>query len=230
MEVEQGGATCKQQWAACSTFKVPLAAMAIEEGLIKSKDTSFKWDGKKRMLDTWNANQTAASWMSNSTVWVSQVLTPKIGMEKIKEYLKNFQYGNQDMSGGITEAWLSSTLKISSVEQLRFIENLWRKKLKLSSKTVDLTFSLMETPVADTGVNLSAKTGSSNPGLKGRHGWYVGILTRGDTRYAFATLLNQPAAKPGAPFAGREAKEKTLEAFEVLRLYRPTSSTETSRP
>lgn len=50
--------------------------------------------------------------MQFSVVWVSQEITQKIGLNKIKNYLKDFDYGNQDFSGdkernnGLTEAWL----------------------------------------------------------------------------------------------------------------------------
>jgi len=69
---------CKEATAPCSTFKVPLAVMAAEEGLIEHERSHFEWDGVNRMVSDWNKDQTAKDWMQTSAVWVSQVLTKSL--------------------------------------------------------------------------------------------------------------------------------------------------------
>mgnify|MGYP001356902023 CR=1 FL=1 len=105
---------CAERTSPCSTFKVPLSLMAFDAGILADAGSSLKWDGTVTSREVWNHDQTAASWMQNSVVWFSQRLTPMLGMEKVKSYLARLDYGNQDMTGGLTTAWLSSSLAISS--------------------------------------------------------------------------------------------------------------------
>lgn len=41
-----------------------------------------------------------------------------IGKGRIEEWIHKISYGNQDISGGIGQFWLSSSLKISPIEQV----------------------------------------------------------------------------------------------------------------
>ena len=63
-----GEERCKEQVAPCSTFKVPLAIMGFDSGSLKDEHTEFKWDGEKRIIDSWNQDHTAETWMKNSVV------------------------------------------------------------------------------------------------------------------------------------------------------------------
>ena len=39
-------------------------------------------------------------WMKNSCVWYSQIITNKeLGLEKFRDYVTKFDYGNRDISG-----------------------------------------------------------------------------------------------------------------------------------
>ncbi|TXI93090.1 MAG: class D beta-lactamase [Neisseriales bacterium] len=113
---EYNSKRCKERIAPNSTFKVPLSLMAFDKGVI-TESTIFKWDGKKREMESWNQNQTPRTWEQYSVLWVSQQITPKLGMKAIKDYLAKFNYGNQDFSGdkgknnGLTHAWLTGSLK-----------------------------------------------------------------------------------------------------------------------
>lgn len=89
---------CAERIPADSTFKIALSLMAFDQKII-NQSTTFKWDGKSRWLKDWNQDQTPRTWMQYSVVWVSQLLTPRLGMPKIKNYLQKFNYGNQDFSG-----------------------------------------------------------------------------------------------------------------------------------
>ena len=71
---------CKKRVSPASTFKVPLALMAFDAGILKDEGSGMKWDGTKTSRQEWNRDQTAASWMKYSVVWFSQRLTPQLGM------------------------------------------------------------------------------------------------------------------------------------------------------
>jgi beta-lactamase class D len=183
---------CALRTSPCSTFKVPLALMAFDAGILKDESSSLKWDGTKSSRESWNRDQTAATWMQNSVVWFSQRLTPLLGMDRVKAYLAKFAYGNQDMSGGLTRAWLESSLQISPDEQLRFWQRFWREELPVSKHAYAMTKKITFVETSDAGWTLHGKTGSGGAGSGGASrptelwlGWFVGHVSRGDRAYLF---------------------------------------------
>src|SRR4051812_5736 len=69
---ESSSELCKERIYPCSTFKVPLALMAFDQGIIKDENTAFKWNQSPQIVKSWEHDQTARSWLENSVVWVSQ--------------------------------------------------------------------------------------------------------------------------------------------------------------
>jgi beta-lactamase class D len=189
---------CGDRVVACSTFKVPLAVMAFDAGRI-TESTRFPWDGRPRQFDAWNQDQTPATWLSNSVVWVSQQITTGMGLPAVKRYLAAFEYGSQDMSGGLTTAWLPSggtpTLTVSADEQVRFWDHLWSGRLKASSSAQQTVCRLLRLQTTPSGAVFSGKTGSGlvlDAAKKptGRDiGWFVGHLEKQGHRYIVATTF-----------------------------------------
>src|SRR5690606_1878343 len=81
-----GDEVCKERFVPCSTFKVPLAVMAFDSGVLKDENQPLKWDGVKGFLDIHNQDHNAKTWIRDSVVWFSQRLTPRIGKSKIEKY------------------------------------------------------------------------------------------------------------------------------------------------
>jgi len=222
--VAHGDKRCAEQVFACSTFKIPVALMAFDRGLLKSEDSPIKWDHFDRKSPLWNQDQTPKTWLKYSTVWVTQRLVQKLGAAKLQAYLVDFKYGNQDMSGGLTKAWLSSTLKISPEEQLDFLKRFWRGELKVSPQAVDLVKKSLDSEQAPGGAVLQGKTGSgfldgkTRPG--GREvGWYVGHLTRADGEYLVVTNFSDSAKPADKKPGGERAKAITELVLGKLGLY-----------
>lgn len=211
---------CQKRVFACSTFKIPIALMAFDQNILQDENTIIKWDGVKREFDQWNRDQTPKSWLNYSSIWVSQQLTPQIGMGKIKRYLRIFHYGNQDMSGGITKAWLSSSLQISPYEQLIFLKNFWQENLPISIRAIRLTKKSIHQETLSGGNIISGKTGSGMDDLKGyRVGWFVGHLTHGSSEYIFVTNFTD-LKRPSSLSAGEEAKNITKKLLlKPMKLY-----------
>jgi beta-lactamase class D len=208
---------CAKRISPCSTFKVPLALMAFDAGILKNESSRMKWDGKKTARKEWNRDQTAASWMKNSVVWFSQRLTPKLGMRRVKNYLARFGYGNRDMSGGLTKAWLQSSLLVSPDEQLRFWRRFWREELPVSKHAIAMTRRITFVAESPKGWTLHGKTGSgamvADRKLVRGLGWFVGHISRGDKEYVFVTCYsdrNPPADKRPPGWIAREISTKLL--------------------
>jgi len=222
---------CNKRFFACSTFKIPIALMAFDQQILQDESTVIKWDKINHGdFPNWNQDQTPNSWLQNSTVWVSQWITPQIGMNKIKKYLSLFSYGNQDMSGGLTKAWLSFTLKISAYEQIYFLEKLWKENLPISSRAIVLTKKCLPQEITPSGGILYGKTGSgflddrNDP--NGRMlGWFVGYLIQSNHQYVFATNFSDLKRNFSKSFVtkalspGEKAKAATKEILQEMQLY-----------
>lgn len=220
---------CEERFPPASTFKVPLAVMAFDAGVLKSVDDEFKWDGQKRFLEAWNRDHTAKSWMKESVVWYSQKLTPYLGKIKIEYYLKNFKYGNADMSGGIEGAWLtpgpnegySNSLKVSAMEQTFFLDKLWRETLKASADAQEKARSLLVSEQSEKGAILTGKTGSARVGKDQelRLGWYVGHLKSGFKEYIVVINFTDVIKSEENAFAGPEARELAKKILKKNKLW-----------
>ncbi len=84
-----------------SSFKLALLAMAFDSGYFKNNRQIIKWDGVKRNRKSLNRNQTPQSFMKNSVIWVSRLITNNLGEKKISDYLEDFQYGNKKITSTI---------------------------------------------------------------------------------------------------------------------------------
>ncbi|KTD22360.1 penicillin-binding transpeptidase domain-containing protein [Legionella londiniensis] len=222
---------CKQRIAPDSTFKIALSLMAFDQKVI-TRQTVFLWDGKQRELPAWNQNQNPRSWLENSAVWVSQEITPKLGLANIKQYLADFNYGNQDFTGdpglnnGLSRAWLSSSLKISANEQLEFIKNMLTGKLPVSNQALINTEQNMYLGRIKNGAALFGKTGSgihkadlTTDDHTLRDGWFIGFIENGTQKYIFVGNLTDkyPPHKEQNQFAGSQILKPLV--LEVLNNY-----------
>ena len=223
---------CYERTAACSTFKVPLAVMAADDGSITSEQTPFRWDRKARMIPAWNQDQTAASWMKESAVWVSQELTRKLGRKKVQNYLRDFAYGNRDFSGDIDGAWLTpapflskeprTSVKISPIEQVDFLEQLWRNELPVSAEAQGLARKLTYLEESPNGFTIHGKTGSGFVGVGNRQrlGWFVAHVQGNGKEYLAVTrFVDREPADPKAAFGGTQAKEITKKLLGAAGLW-----------
>jgi beta-lactamase class D len=217
---------CAERTSPCSTFKVPLSLMAFDAGILVDENSSMKWDGTKYSRDVWNRDQTAMTWMQNSVVWFSQRLTPQLGMPKVKKYLAGFDYGNQDMSSGLTKAWLEGSLKISPDEQLRFWQKFWREQLPVSAHASAMTKKITFYATSPGGWTVHGKTGS---GDSGKHspdpktplwiGWYAGHVSRGDHEYVFVTSYTDLTPSADDRASGWIARDIAIKILGELGMY-----------
>lgn len=206
---------CAERITSASTFKIPLSLMAFDQKII-NQNSVFIWNGKDYGRTVWNQNQTPHTWLKNSVVWVSQEITAKLGLTKIKMYLKKFNYGNQDFSGdpgknnGLTHAWLGSSLKISADEQLTFMQALINDKLPVSPQAMSYTKINMYLDSLPNSYKLYGKTGSS-----ANNGWFVGYAQRFSKKYII--IVNLDDSNPGSESLGMKAQKIATEITKSLQ-------------
>jgi len=211
-----GEKRCRVQYPPASTFKVPLAVMVFDAKILKDENQTLKWDGTKSDLEQHNMDHNAQTWMRDSVVWFSQKLTPRIGKKKLQKYLKRFDYGNQDLSAGITEAWLvapnssAAALKISAYEQVVFMKKLWLKQLPASERASQITRDLTYLEISPNGYHLHGKTGSNfyDNEHKVHFGWFIAHIEKDGQSYIAVTNFSdlQPVE---SGYGGPRAKEIT---------------------
>lgn len=214
-----GDEYCKEQLVACSSFKVPLAVMAFDSGILKNKTDKMRWDGVKQDREVLNQDHNAETWMRDSVVWYSQKIATKLGKKKLQKYLDSFNYGNKDLRGGLTMAWLHApssdkpSLKISAYEQLTFMNELWTNNLSVSKEAMKLSQEITFIENSPKGFVLSGKTGSNfyNNDHSMRLGWFIGHIQKGDQEYITVTNFRDITPLKDAGYGGMKAREITQE-------------------
>lgn len=220
---------CEKRYAPQSTFKIALALMGFDSGVLIDEmhpEWPFK-EGYVDWRDAWKQDQTPKSWMKESCVWYSQVLTKELGMKKFQEYVTKFDYGNKDLSGdkgqnnGLTNAWLSSSLQISAIEQIAFLQNMLAGKLPVKPNAIEMTKNILFVEDLKNGWKFYGKTGTGsllnafgakNPDLY--HGWFIGWIEKGDRRIIFSNHIEDD--KKEEIFASLRAKADAKERLTKI--------------
>jgi beta-lactamase class D len=204
---------CARRLAPMSTFKIFNALAGLDCGFLKNADHPMKWDGEKRWADAWNQDQTLASAMRESVVWYFQKVAAGVGEAKMKKYLQAAHYGNEDISGGITQFWLASTLSISADEQVDFIKKLYFDELPFSKHAMTVVRQITELKKTAAG-ELHGKTGSDRENGKWVLGWFVGYVVHDGQPYIFATNIQGTDDTWGKK--AREITEQILQESGLL--------------
>lgn len=166
-----------------STFKIPNALIALENGIIHIDDSTRLWDGTRHKREELNQDQDLASAIKHSCVWYFQALAREVGRDAIQSALDAMQYGNQDISAGVDSFWLGSSLLISPREQLDFIMELYEETLPFSRKNMAYVKRLLRQEGYP--MDLYGKTGSSGR----RQGCFVGYAPFDDVTLFFAVYI-----------------------------------------
>lgn len=222
--------TCDARYSPASSFKIPLSLMGYDAGiLVDAKTPAWPYkDEYKAAMESWRVTTNPTTWLEDSIVWFSQVLTRTMGADKFRSYVEKFQYGNRDIAGdagrdnGLTNSWLSSSLQISPTEQVTFVRAMLTGKLPVSTHAVAMTKSIMPSFPTDDDWAVYGKTGTGfQRGADGKIdrtrqlGWFVGWAERKGKTVIFAQLVlddekNEANAGPRARAQFIEALPKAL--------------------
>ncbi len=186
----------KKQAAPQSTFKIVSSLMGLENGILQDHKSKMRYNGTKYWLDAWNKDVTLAEAFRFSCVWYYHQVTYAIDRINIAQFLNKIQYGNEDISqwlgNGSNEKkelngfWLSSSLKISPLEQVRVLANIFEGKSHIQEKNIAILKDIMQQDQKA----IFAKTGSN---IRGKS-WFVGFIQQGEaestTRKYFAFYVD----------------------------------------
>ena len=219
---------CDHRASPASTFKLPLAVMGFDSGILKS-ETDPAWPYRPEFEAPKRDQKTVdpTIWERDSVLWYSQEITRRLGMVKFEDYVSGLGYGNADLFGdpgkdnGLTHAWLASSLQISPDEQAAFVLRLLADELAVSKCASALARAVLpQFPVKD-GWTVHGKTGSiflrNSKGQFDRSrpiGWFVGWAEKGERRIVFARLLVD-TKKANGPL-GPKLRKRFLSDFPKL--------------
>jgi beta-lactamase class D len=66
-----------------------------------------------------------------------------IGEQRMHEYVDEINYGNMNISGGIDQFCLDSSLEITAKEQMLFMEKLYKEELNFDSNVMKTVKRIM---------------------------------------------------------------------------------------
>lgn len=206
---------CRVRTTPCSTFKVLNSLIALETGVASGPDFSLPWNGTHYPVEPWNHDQTLRSAFSVSCVWYFQALATRVGLERYKQILPKVGYGNADVTGGVTQFWLESSLMISPDEQVEFLRRLHARKLPFSDKAMNTVLDILT--LSRTGWTIfRGKTGTAGDANKdvATLGWFVGSVSTPSGDYIFATRITGGDNPSGR--TARKITESILSQMKIL--------------
>jgi len=173
-----------------STFKIPNSLIGLSTGVVGDVEELIPYGGKPQFLKVWEQDMGLRDAIKVSNVPVYQELARRIGLKRMNEYLALMDYGNKNTGTIVDMFWLQGPLKISALEQSRFLARLALGELPLS---VGVQQSVREIVRLDQGQDwvLYAKTGwttTPTPDL----GWWVGWVVKDKQIFSFALNIDMP--------------------------------------
>ncbi len=225
------GENCDVRYSPASTFKIPLAVIGYDSGILKDENHPI-WESPKSLTfleDYWSGEKTPSSWMRFSIVWYSQNLTKKLGTKKFQSYVNKFDYGNRDLSGniglndGLSQSWLSSSLLISPNEQLSFITKLAKNQLPVTQLAQEKTKNILrffEESMLSNGWIIYGKTGTDiDHKTSERRGYFVGFASKNEAKKTERLITfvihtsGEKNSKVGGIYAKKIAMDEMLQSL-----------------
>ncbi len=184
-----------------STYKPIIALNALESGIITPKSNYMNWNGKQYPFKEWMKNQTLDTAMENSVNWYFQNLDDGLDYGR---FVKTINYGNKFTGLDKKSYWLENCLKISAVEQVDILRNIYYNNFGFDSESIKAVKASMK-----LGEDFYGKTGSGNINGEAVSGWFIGFRENGKNTDFFALYLKGNAT-------GSDAYKKTLNILDRI--------------
>ncbi len=204
---------CRQEISPYSTFKIISALSGLQNGVILDELSTMEYDGTVYGNPEWNDDLTLEQAFRKSCVWYFRQVIDAVGKDEIQKELNELQYGNCDISQWngsdinplpeLNGFWLDSSLKISPLEQVKVLEDIFEGQSDYDSDNIETLKRIMLTDENDA-QKIYGKTGSSGKG----EAWFVGFAETTGGRKYFAVYLDDSEQKEQV--SGSKAKEIAL--------------------
>lgn len=192
------------QRSPCSTFKIISSLIALENGIIKPKESVHTWSGEMFWNEEWNRDIDFSDAFRSSCVWYFREIIDEIGKDRIQENLNELGYGNCDISDWegrlntnnnnpvLTGFWIESSLLISPKEQVEVMERIFGDNTDYSEETLDQLKQVMLLSEQDNaGISIYGKTGMGKAYGIVVDSWYTGFADITDKRIYFCVYLGE---------------------------------------
>lgn len=171
-----------------STFKIAHSIIALETRVVRDENEVVPYGGRPQPIKAWEKDMSIREAVPASNAAIFQEIARRIGPKRMQEWLNRLGYGNREIGPAIDRFWLDGPLKISPIEQTRFLSSLAQRTLAASVSTQQTVTEILELERTPE-YALYGKTGwlfDAEPQL----GWWVGWVERGGRSYAFALNID----------------------------------------
>ena len=179
------------QYSPASTFKIANSLIGLASNTVKSVDeVFFKYENQPVFLDSWKKDSSLRDAIKVSNFLAYQHLATKIGKNHMEANIKKIEYGNMIIGNDVTNFWVDNSLRISAIEQVKFLAKLATCNLPYS-KHIQLDVASIIKLEQGENWELYGKTGWYVPNNKlDTVGWFVGWVTKNNETYVFAMNID----------------------------------------
>jgi len=195
-----------------STFKIANTLVGLTVGAVRDVDEVLEYGTQSQLVKAWERDMSLREAIGMSNIAIYQTLARRIGLERMADAVERFDYGNRSIGQTVDRFWLDGPLKISAIEQVRFLAKLVSQRLPVTETARAQTQEILNTDKGE-GWGLWAKSGWQNFPDNGV-GWWVGWVTMGAVIYFFALNMDIENAEM-APLREKLAKS-CLKSLGVL--------------
>lgn len=217
-------AECARATAPASTFKIPHALVALQQGVITTA-TSLPWDGTAYEVAVWRRAHTVDSAIRWSALPFFQQTARRLGRERMRAGLAALGYAADDFTGDIASFWLNGDLVVTPLEQFAFLRRFVEGRLPIDRPHLDTVRAALTMPdgvVTNAGgehpfvlawprpVTVRLKTGNTT--VEGeRVSWAVGSVASGEREHVVVARVRADGPLDGT--AGLTAARRALDAL-----------------
>ncbi|MGH8652534.1 MAG: class D beta-lactamase [Gammaproteobacteria bacterium] len=205
-------ARANTRFVPASTFKIPNTLIGLSVGAVKNVDEVLPYGGKPQPFKAWEKDMRLREAITVSNPAIYQELARRIGLKRMRDGVSRMDFGNGEIGAVVDDFWLVGPLKISAVEQTRFLAKLARDALPFPKDFQESVREVIQLEQRDNWT-LYGKTGwvnAPNPGV----GWWVGWVQKDGHVYAFALNIDIQQATDASKRV--ELGKASLKALGVL--------------
>ena len=195
-----------------STFKIANSLIALESKVVRDEMEIIPFGGEPQPIKSWEIDMSMHEAIKISNVPVFQELARRIGNSNYEKWLRKLNYGNQQVGLDVETFWLQGPLRISAIEQVKFLSALANKKLIMSSRSQKIVADIIRLETKGKRI-LFGKTGwSSAPSPQ--TGWFVGWVENERGIFSFALNIDINTKSDA-----RKRKILAKKLLEILDIY-----------